>query len=165
MYRAWLPKIVQWARAFGGAPADLEDIAHDVFLVVRRKLDDFDGENLPGWLYRITKGTVRDYRRRAWFRHVTGRPVDVILEEVPEDSDSPDQAIDYARAQRTLYGILDKMSDKRRTAFVLFEIEGYSGEEIAALEGVPVGTVWTRLHGARKEFVDLVAEHRAKDGH
>jgi RNA polymerase sigma-70 factor (ECF subfamily) len=43
---------------------------------------------------------------------------------------------------------------------VLFEIEGYSGEEIAAFEGVPVNTVWTRLHHARREFATLIAQAR-----
>ena len=50
------------------------------------------------------------------------------------------------------------MSDVRRTAFVLFEIEGYSGEEIAELEQIPLATVYTRLHHARKDFLRLTAE-------
>jgi DNA-directed RNA polymerase specialized sigma24 family protein len=50
------------------------------------------------------------------------------------------------------------MSEKRRTTFVLFEIEGYSGEEIAQIESLSVDAVWTRLHHARKDFVRLVAE-------
>ncbi len=62
-----------------------------------------------------------------------------------------------------LVQILRKMGEARRTAFVLFEIEGYSGEEIAALEEVPVNTVWTRLHHARKEFATLIAQAR-EDG-
>ena len=50
------------------------------------------------------------------------------------------------------------MSDVRRTTFILFEVEGYSGEEIAELQGIPLNTVWTRLHHARKEFLRLVSE-------
>jgi RNA polymerase sigma-70 factor (ECF subfamily) len=52
------------------------------------------------------------------------------------------------------------MSETRRATFMLFEIEGYSGEEIAGMQGIPVATVWTRLHHARKEFFALVEEHR-----
>ena len=52
------------------------------------------------------------------------------------------------------------MSDTRRATFVLFEIEGYSGEEIAEIQAIPVATVWTRLHHARKEFFALVDQHR-----
>jgi DNA-directed RNA polymerase specialized sigma24 family protein len=52
------------------------------------------------------------------------------------------------------------MSDKRRETLVLFEVEGYSGQEIAALQGVPVKTVWTRLHHARKDLVAMVTDLR-----
>ena len=55
------------------------------------------------------------------------------------------------------------MSEKLRTTFVLFEIEGYSGEEIARIQDVPLGTVWTRLHHARKEFWKLLKKQRADE--
>jgi RNA polymerase sigma-70 factor (ECF subfamily) len=56
------------------------------------------------------------------------------------------------------------MAEKRRTAFVLFEIEGYSGEEIAELFGIPVATVWTRLHHARKDYFRLVDAYQRNGG-
>jgi RNA polymerase sigma-70 factor (ECF subfamily) len=57
------------------------------------------------------------------------------------------------------------MSDKRRTVFALFEVEGYGGEEIADILDVPINTVWTRLHYARKDFFALLAQHeRAQRG-
>ena len=55
------------------------------------------------------------------------------------------------------------MSEKLRTTFVLFEIEGYSGEEIASIQDVPLGTVWTRLHLARKEFWKLLKKQRQNE--
>jgi RNA polymerase sigma-70 factor (ECF subfamily) len=54
------------------------------------------------------------------------------------------------------------MSESHRTAFILFEVEGYSGDEIAQLEDIPVNTVWTRLHHARRELYTLVAQARAE---
>jgi RNA polymerase sigma-70 factor (ECF subfamily) len=58
--------------------------------------------------------------------------------------------------------LLARLSEKRRSTFILFEIEGYSGEEIAALENVPVATVWTRLHHARRELAERLRELEAK---
>jgi RNA polymerase sigma-70 factor (ECF subfamily) len=58
--------------------------------------------------------------------------------------------------------ILGEMRQKQRTVFVLFELEGYSGEEIAALEGAPVNTIWTRLHHARKDFASIVKRLRSE---
>src|SRR5258707_726771 len=59
--------------------------------------------------------------------------------------------------RQVLESILARMSEKRRTTFVLFEIEGYSGEEIAQIQSLPLKTVWTRLHHARKDFMRMVS--------
>jgi RNA polymerase sigma-70 factor (ECF subfamily) len=68
--------------------------------------------------------------------------------------------LERKQSQRILLALLSKMNDDRRAAFVLFEIEGLSGEEIARIQGVPVNTVWKRLHVARKEFFALVARYQ-----
>src|SRR5882672_4142201 len=154
VYARWFHEVSRWARAFGGLDADLEDLTQEVFLVVRRKLPEFDGRNLSGWLYRIAQRTVRDYRRRAWFRALLPKKHERTTDKEISPPD-PAELAERHEAQRMLVQILHKMGASRRTAFVLFEIEGYSGDEIAAFEGVPVNTVWTRLHHARKEFATL----------
>jgi RNA polymerase sigma-70 factor (ECF subfamily) len=158
IYEDWFHTIERWSYALGCPKADLGDVAQEVFLVVRRKLEQFDGNNLSGWLYRITARKVKDHRRRAWFRglffgHVQ-EPIDV--------ADSPEQ--DYERQQRraALRRVLDQMSEKRRDTFILYELEGYSGQEVAELLEIPVQTVWTRLHHARKEFFRIVAAERRR---
>ena len=164
IYARWFHDVSRWIRAFGGLDADLDDLAQEVFLIVRRQLPKFDGDNLAGWLYRITQRTVRDYRRRAWYRrlltkrHVDERPE---RESVAPEAD-PSELLERREAERLLHQILGKMSESRRTAFILFEIEGYTGEEIANLEEVPINTVWTRLHHARKEFYMLIDRARTQ---
>jgi len=59
---------------------------------------------------------------------------------------------------------LMKMAEARRTAFVLFEIEGLSGDEIARIQDIPLNTVWTRLHHARREFFALAAKYQHAHG-
>jgi RNA polymerase sigma-70 factor (ECF subfamily) len=159
VYVQWFHEVSRWARAFGGLDADLDDLTQEVFLVVRRKLPDFDGRNMSGWLYRIAQRTVRDYRRRAWFRALVPKKHEPTTEKEISPPD-PAELAERHEAQRMLVQILQKMGESRRTAFVLFEIEGYSGEEIAAFEDVPVNTVWTRLHHARREFATLIARAR-----
>lgn len=150
--------VSRWARALGGMEADLDDITQEVFLVVRRKLGSYVGPSMQAWLYGITRKTVSDYRRRAFFRRLfTG--VNRSLESSPQIERT--SGVDpYARleAQQAITQVLKKMSAVRRTAFILFEIEGYSGEEIAELEQIPVATVYTRLHHARRDFLRLTAE-------
>jgi RNA polymerase sigma-70 factor (ECF subfamily) len=155
--------VSRWARALGGLDADLDDLTQDVFLVVRRKLSSFAGPSMPAWLYGITRKTVSDYRRRAFIRRMfTG--VNRSLESLPPaempaaEPVSDHDPFERMQAQRLVQRVFGKMTTVRRTAFMLFEIEGYSGEEIAELEQVPLATVYTRLHHARKDFLRLTAE-------
>jgi RNA polymerase sigma-70 factor (ECF subfamily) len=164
IYEARFHEVARWIRALGGPDADLEDLAQEVFVVVERKLDAFDGRNLSAWLYRITARTVSDHRRRSWFRRIFLRPRDVPLDEIVARGDGPSELLERKEAHRIVHGLLERMSDKQRRAFALFEIEGYSGEEIAELEGIPIKTVWSRLRLARNEFVRLSEELRSKEG-
>ena len=74
----------------------------------------------------------------------------------------PSEVAESRESLRALTQLLAQISESHLTAFILFEIEGYTGEEIAQLEDIPVNTVWTRLHHARKELYALVAEARAQ---
>ena len=162
LYTRWFVDTCRFIRAFGGAESDLEDLAQEVFLVARRKLDTFDGVNEGGWLYAIARNTVRDHRRRRWWKSFFPREKDDVLAHVPAAGQDPYTLLARAEDKRLAHAILAEMSEKRRVCFVLFEVEGYSGEEIAALEGVPVATVWTRLHHARKDFAKLARDADAK---
>jgi RNA polymerase sigma-70 factor (ECF subfamily) len=162
VYEARFHDVLRWIRAMGGRDEDLDDLAQEIFIIVRRKLSGFDGQNLNGWLYRITQRTVRDYRRAAWFRNllVRKRVVDHegALLKLVDPGRGPAEEQELREAQRSLRIILERMREKHRTAFVLFEIEGYTGEEIAELEGAPVATVFTRLYHARREFAAIVRQ-------
>src|SRR5258708_6310421 len=85
---------------------------------------------------------------RAWFHDVVrwSRAVG-----------DPCAELEQRERQRALYRILARISEKRRTVFVLYEVEEYSGEEIASLLEIPLATVWTRLFHARKELARLAA--------
>jgi len=156
IYRTWFADVARWVRARGANDADVEDLTQEVFIILRRKLTDFDGRNLPGFLYRITDRTVRAHRRSTWIRNLCRNPSP--LPEIVEPRADSLQAIQQRERRRALDALLEKMTEKRRTTFVLFEIEGYSGEEIAQIQSLPLDTVWTRLHHARKDFMRLVAE-------
>jgi RNA polymerase sigma-70 factor, ECF subfamily len=163
IYTGWFHEVSRWARALGGLDVDLDDLTQEVFLVVRRKLPSFDGRNLRAWLYRITAYTVSDWRRRRWFRSLLRRRP-LPLDEVQATGPGPVEELERKEAARTLARLLERLSARRRTTFILFEIEGYTGEEIAALEQVAVATVWTRLHRARADLQRLYAEQRRQEG-
>jgi RNA polymerase sigma-70 factor (ECF subfamily) len=164
IYEMHFSEVERWIRALGGPGMELEDLAQEVFIVVRRKLDAFDGRNLRGWLFRITALTVSDHRRRSWFKHLFLRRSHVELETIDCGRPSPSEALERREDERRVHRLLARMSEKRRVAFTLFEINGYTGEEIAGLLDIPLKTVWTRLHHARREFVAMVRGEEERGG-
>lgn len=159
IYDAWFAHVLRWLLALGAPSADSEDLAQEVFLVVRRRLCDFDGRNVAGWLYRIASRQVWQHRRRRWIQKVFSSKQPVDVNDVPDEGVSAAAALETKEKRRLLEQIVLKMSEKRRVVFMLFEVEGYSGEEIADTLDVPINTVWTRLHHARKDFFALLAQH------
>lgn len=163
IYETWFDDVVGWLYALGAPPSETEDLAQEIFIVVRRKLAQFDGGNLAGWLYRIAQLTVRDHRRRSWFKNLVLRRQEVDLSKMPHEAANPARNFEDAETRRQFQLMVSKMHGKLVTTFILFEIEGYSGEEIARIQDIPVGTVWTRLHKARKEFWKLVKDQRESE--
>jgi RNA polymerase sigma-70 factor, ECF subfamily len=131
----------------GVRDADLEDLGQEVFVTVHRRLSSFDGRSkLTTWLFGICLHLVQRHRRRAYFR------LELLHAEPPErvDFETPEARYAGEQSRQRLERLLDKLSPERRATFVLFEVEGMSCEEIAELSAVPVGTVYSRLHLARK---------------
>jgi RNA polymerase sigma-70 factor (ECF subfamily) len=160
VYRDWFASVIGWLRALGTPSSELEDVAQEVFLVVRRKLDAFDGRNLPGWLYKIAAQTASDQRRRAWFKRLVWRAPAAEMDLVADPGPDPLRSCETALAQRELHRLLGKLKEPMRVAFWLFEIEGYRAAEIAALVGVTESTVTMRVHYARKQLHRLVQEQQ-----
>jgi RNA polymerase sigma-70 factor, ECF subfamily len=147
---------------FGVAEPDLEDAFQDVFLVVQKRLAEFDGACLlTTWLFAICRRVASTYRRRA-LRH-RERDFDA-ASEVADTSGSPEDLVAKREAEKQLAQILDAMDLDRRAVFVMFEIEEMSCNAIAAIVGVPVGTVYSRLHAARNEFTRVLEKEQARHG-
>jgi RNA polymerase sigma-70 factor (ECF subfamily) len=155
VYVTYFLHVTRWVRAFGCPPADIEDVAQEVFLIARRHLSKEPLANLSGWLFRVAQRTTRAHRRRVWVSRVLHLEPDM---EVDSHQAGPVEALEQREARRQMQRVLSCMTERRRTTFFLFEIEGYTGEEIAALEGSPVSTIYTRLHHARRDFMRLLAK-------
>jgi len=151
IYEQWFHDVSRWVRAMGGAHADQEDLVQDIFLVAHRRLKDFDGNNVGGWLYQIARRRVRDHRRLRWVKSVLLRQAPV-SDGAPLRGPGPFDSFETNEKRRVLEYLLEKLNQTERTALVLFEVEGSSGQEIARIQGVPLNTVWARIHKARKKL-------------
>jgi RNA polymerase sigma-70 factor, ECF subfamily len=156
VYDAWFDRVASWVAAMGGPPGDRDDLVQDVFLIVLRRLPSFDGENIAAWLYQITRRRVRDFRRLQWFKRLLFR--DRRFLESFGGTETSTDAGDRRDQRRRLEHLLEWLGEEQRAAFVLFEIEGLSGEEIASMQGVPVNTVWARIHTARKKLSERLTK-------
>ncbi|RYZ08048.1 MAG: RNA polymerase sigma factor [Myxococcales bacterium] len=156
LYAGYFHHVTRWVRALGCPAADLDDLAQETFLIARRRLSQFEGGNTAGWLYRIAQNVTRSHRRKVWLRRALH--LDPELSPSRATEPSPVEAYERRESRRQIQLILSKMTERRRVAFFLFEVEGYSCEEIAQLEGVALNTIYTRLHHARRDFMTLLAQ-------
>ncbi len=136
--------------------ADLEDLSHDVFLVAHRRFREFSGSvKINSWLFGICLRVAAHYPRRAPFPLERGGGAmaqeDGLMALGPAAA-RPDQQALQREAERRAQHILDAMDLAKRAVFVMFELEGLSCQDIAGQLGVPVGTVYSRLHAARAFF-------------
>jgi RNA polymerase sigma-70 factor (ECF subfamily) len=138
-----------------GVPhSSVDDVVQEVFIVVHRKLAEFEGRSsLKTWLAGITRRVVSDHVRKRGNAPV-GEPLDVDVASLLE---GPAEALDAKVAARLVDGLLAQMSEDQREVFILHEIEELSGREIAQATGTNENTVHTRLRAARKVFQDGLA--------
>jgi RNA polymerase sigma-70 factor, ECF subfamily len=149
VYRAHARLVSRWIRLLDPA-GDAEDLLHEVFLVVGRRLGDFRGDStLTTWLYAVTLRVVGGERRKRKLRRLLfGRFAPVLSEERPAPS-TPEESVGRARASAILYSLLDELGEKDRTMLILFELEGLPGRELSDVLGVSERNLWTALHRAR----------------
>jgi len=154
------------ARRLGTPEANLDDVVQEIFMVAHRRRDDFEGRSsLKTWLYGIVFNVVRAHRRELGAKHPHAlhaeRRADPDI--VVDAADGPHERAAKSEAARFIEWFLEGLDDDRREVFVLVELEQLSAPEIAALLGVPLNTVYSRLRLARLEFSKAVARHRARD--
>jgi RNA polymerase sigma-70 factor (ECF subfamily) len=147
IFRQHAPFVWRALRRLGVAESDVEDVCQEVFVVVHRRLGDFEGRSsLRTWIYGICTRTASDYRRSGRVRReiVTDAPPDAPQEGAQQD------VVALKQARRKLDRILDTLDDDKRAVFVLYEIEELTMAEVAEAVGCPLQTAYSRLHAARK---------------
>jgi RNA polymerase sigma-70 factor (ECF subfamily) len=141
----------------GVSRSDGDDLVQATFLEVMRASHRFDPNySVRAWLFGIATIMVRRHRRSL--ANAAAR-VALWAGVVRHDpAPTPAELLEGDRATRKLHAALARLSQKKREVFVLVTIEGLRGEEVAGLLGIPVNTVWTRLHHARSELRAALAE-------
>jgi len=151
VYRAHFAFVWRTLRRLGVSEADTSDAAQEVFLVVYRRLAEFEGRaKLTTWLFRVCFRVASDHGRRAHVRREVNN--DAALEAFPDRESDAEQRTSQQDDFRLLEAALSTMSLEHRSVFVLFELEELTSVEIATLLELPLGTVYSRLRRARALF-------------
>jgi RNA polymerase sigma-70 factor (ECF subfamily) len=131
---------------------DVDDVVHATFLTAAQCAQRYDGRaSCRPWLIGIAAQLLRR-RRHALQRFVA--MVGALKWTLPHASD-PRSAV---HARSDLERVLARLSEPKRITLLMAEVEGLSCEEIARALDVPIGTVWTRLHAARRELRKAIAD-------
>lgn len=140
---------------------DVADAVHDVFLIVHKDIEHFEGRSaVPTWLFTICRSVAGRRRKRMQREreHFIDREVDDIIDLRADVS----RAIEHNQACQLLQAVLDSLAIEQRNVFILFEIEEMTGEDISQALQIPVGTVYSRLQLARKAFRQALTRHQAR---
>jgi RNA polymerase sigma-70 factor (ECF subfamily) len=161
IYEEHLPFMWRAARHLGVAASAIEDVLQDVFIVVHRRLREFEGRSsMRTWMYGILLHVVRNHRRSL--RRRGAEPMPSLDEIAVAHSGGPHEAAETAEAMRTVQALLEELDDPRREVFVLVELEELSVPEIADMLGEKPNTIYGRLRVARRDFDDALRRHQAR---
>lgn len=155
--------VFRFLRRLGVPDADIDDVVQDVFVVVHRKLPQFDPQSsLRAWVYGICLRSAATYRKRRRSRQelTTGEEIDA----PDESSASPIETLDAQKGREILDGILRALPDDKREIFILYVLEELSMPEVALVLGCPLQTAYSRLYAARKLVEDAIRRTRAQMG-
>ncbi len=154
IYREHLRHVWNTLRRLGVVERDLEDATHEVFVVVHRRLEDYDPSRpIRPWITGISYRVASDERRRARHRR------EVFGSEgwdLGSDGASPEKELVARRAQILVRQALQELPMDQRAAVVMHDLEGTSVPDMCRELGVPLNTMYSRLRLGRKKFTAAV---------
>ena len=147
-------------RATAGA-AHADNLVHEAFLMLARIAGRYDGRaSARPLLLGIAAQLIREHRRRnaRWGEVLRS----FALASGGRSAPTPEATASVSEEMRRFDAALAKLSEEKRLVVLLVEAEGLSGEEAARALGIPLNTVWTRLHYAREELRRALAPSSGK---
>ncbi len=152
-----------------GERSDAEEVAQDAFIKIHRALPQFRGDSsLKTWILRIvlrlSLNRRRDRARSAWYRlglhqGVDGEEAEYLPQLTREVTPNPESECISSETRTIVLKLVDELPETLREALILNSFEELSYNEISRVLQVPVGTVSSRIHSARKKLLDKLQRH------
>jgi RNA polymerase sigma-70 factor, ECF subfamily len=155
IYRAQFAFVWRTLRLLGVPPESLEDAAQDTFSIVARQLASFEGRSaLSTWIFAIAQRVAANHRRTRRRKLAPLRP---LRGSFAGNEPTPQAAAEAAEATARIESFAAQLDDEHRTLFILALIEGVSAVEVAALQGLSVNTVYSRIRALREDLKRFLA--------
>ena len=148
-------------------PADAEDLVQDTYVKAFRSADQFaPGTNLKAWLFTILHNTFLNRRRRAVREPILVEPEEIerVAGESSQGFETPEQLLLRQTLDADLQAALDSLPEAFRQAVWLRDVEEFSYSEIAAMLGIPIGTVMSRISRGRRMLYARLTQGARRDG-
>jgi len=158
-YQRELDYLLRTLQRLGVAATDLEDLAHEVFLVLRGSWQEYDAARpLRPYLFGIAFRVASSHRRRHW-REVAFGEVDG-----PDLAPAPDKAFESEQARALVLSALQHVPLARRVVLIMHELDDVPMRDVAAMLRIPLFTAYSRLRKARRELEAALTPGKRKRG-
>jgi RNA polymerase sigma-70 factor (ECF subfamily) len=149
LYREHFQYVFHSLRRLGARESDLEDLAHEVFLTLHRRLADYDRSRpMRPWLFGITYRIAKDNKRLSRHHHeVGGLPF-----EASDGARTPEGRLEEEQTRQLVIAALSHLEIERRAVLVMHDLDGEKMPDIAEALGIPLNTAYSRLRLARRDF-------------
>ncbi len=164
LYEELLPFVWRCARKMGVAPESLEDVCQEVFLVVCRRLPEWQRRSsLRTWAFGILQNVVRNHRRSLSRKRASALGEAIDPDGLESATPRPEEQVALTQAELLLQRLLSELDETRRDVFILSEIEELPLAEVAVALGLSQTTALSRLRSAREDFAAAARRARARD--
>jgi RNA polymerase sigma-70 factor (ECF subfamily) len=152
VYRSEFDRVWRLLIRLGAARSELEDLAHEVFLIALRRWDTYDRSRpVRPWLFGIAYRVASDARRQ---RGRSSSESDD-SEELPA-AGTPESAVADAQARLQLQRAMDSLDIEKRAVFVMHDVDDCTAPEVAEALQIPLNTVYSRLRRAREDVAQAL---------
>lgn len=158
-YQRELDYLLRTLQRLGVASSELEDLAHEVFLVLRGSWQEYDATRpLRPYLFGIAFRVASSHRRRHW------REVAIGDVERPDLAPAPDVALESEQARALVLAALQHIPLARRVVLILHELDEVPMRDVASTLRIPLFTAYSRLRKARRELEQALKSGASKRG-
>jgi RNA polymerase sigma-70 factor (ECF subfamily) len=162
LYSEYFAFVWRNLRRLGVPETGLRDATQDVFLVVHRRLHEFEGRGtLQAWLYSILRRVAADHRRHGRRKDIGEHEEADAMADASEPG--PEDRVARGEALQLLLQLLGALDEDKRDILVLVDLEGMSVPEAADAVCCNLNTAYSRLRTARQQMQEGLERHRAEE--